>query len=147
LSFNITKRHSILVAEDDAEDRYLLQTAFEEQGYTHKIDFVEDGVDVLSYLSAVENDEALSFPQFILLDLNMPRKDGKQVLREVKSNAIFKKIPIIVFTTARNEADVNTCYELGANTYIVKPLSFKELLSVADNLRNYWLETAIVPSL
>lgn len=140
--------NSILIADDDADDRYLLETAFLEKGYTERIDFVENGVEVLNYLFNLraDADNSVRYPRFILLDLNMPKKDGREVLREMKANPLFRKIPVIVFTTTKNESEINRCYELGANTYIIKPVSFDALLNVVDNIRSYWLHTAAVPS-
>ncbi len=138
----------ILIAEDDADDRYLLQTAFSEIGYPEKIDFVENGIEVLNYLDTnytnnYSDEKAL--PGFILLDLNMPKKDGREVLKELKQHPVFKKIPVIVFTTTKNEIEIKRCYELGANSYIVKPISFDALLKVVENIRSYWFQTASIP--
>jgi CheY-like chemotaxis protein len=128
----------ILIAEDDADDRFLLQTAFLENGYTDTIDFVENGVEVLSYLRD-------NIPSFILLDLNMPKKNGREVLREIKENPELKKIPVIIFTTTKNEMEINRCYELGANSYIVKPSSFEQLLKIIHQISSYWLITSASP--
>ncbi len=138
---------SILIAEDDSDDRFLLQTAFKEKGYTDKLDFVENGVELLDYLYDIHDKKGsnVSFPYLILLDLNMPKKDGREALKELKQHPVLKKIPIIVFTTTKSEAEVNRCYELGANTYIVKPVSFEKLLEVLENIRSYWTSTATIP--
>lgn len=138
----------ILIAEDDADDRFLLQTAFEEKGYKEKIEFVENGVELLSFLTdiAAKTNGDRYFPGFILLDLNMPKKDGREVLKEMKQHPDLKKIPVIVFTTTKNDHEIKRCYELGANTYIVKPISFDGLLKVVEDIRNYWLLTASVPA-
>jgi CheY-like chemotaxis protein len=138
----------ILIAEDDADDRYLLQTAFSEIGHPEKIDFVENGIEVLNYLETnytnnSSDDKAL--PGFILLDLNMPKKDGREVLKELKAHPVFKKIPVIVFTTTKNEIEIKRCYELGANSYVVKPISFDALLKVVENIRSFWFQTASIP--
>ncbi|HEY8896694.1 MAG TPA: response regulator [Niastella sp.] len=138
----------ILIAEDDADDRYLLQTAFEEVGCCEQIDFVENGIEVLNYLDNIytSNDmEIKALPGFILLDLNMPKKDGREVLKELKQHPVFKKIPVIVFTTTKNEIEIKRCYELGANSYIVKPISFDALLKVVENIRSFWFHTASIP--
>ena len=132
---------TILVAEDDADDRFLIQTAFEEKGYTDKLDFVENGVELISYLSDKGKDD---MPRIILLDLNMPKKDGRQVLRELKQHELFKRIPIVVFTTTKNENEIGRCYDLGANTYIVKPTTFNELLFLVEQIRSYWLNAATI---
>lgn len=136
-----------MIAEDDADDRFLFETAFAEKGYSDQLEFVENGVDLLNYLNALETNKESEdlYPGFILLDLNMPRKDGREVLKEIKQHPVFKRIPVIVFTTTKNEMEIRRCYELGANTYIVKPVSFEALLSVVDNIRSYWLNTASIP--
>jgi CheY-like chemotaxis protein len=82
-----------------------------------------------------------------MLDLNMPKKNGKEVLSEIKQHPLFKRIPVIVYTTTKSELEVRRCYELGANTYIVKPISFDSLLNVVQSIRNYWLSTASIPIL
>ncbi len=138
----------ILIAEDDADDRYLIGTAFAEKGYSEKIDFVENGVELLNYLDGIlgsENGDDKNFPCVILLDLNMPKKDGREVLKELKQHPIFKKIPVIVFTTTKNEIEIKRCYELGANSYVVKPLTFDDLLLVVENIRSYWFKIASIP--
>ncbi|MBO9199278.1 MULTISPECIES: response regulator [Niastella] len=138
----------ILIAEDDADDRYLLQTAFTEIGFPEKIDFVENGIEVLNYLDTIytrNNSAEKALPGFILLDLNMPKKDGREVLKELKQHPVFKKIPVIVFTTTKNEIEIKRCYELGANSYVVKPISFDALLKVVENIRSFWFQTASIP--
>src|SRR3982074_3785111 len=116
----------ILIAEDDADDRFLFKTAFEEKGFNDKIEFVENGIELWKLLLKIADKEigARVYPSFILLDLNMPKKDGREVLREIKQHPEFKKIPVVVFTTTNSENEVKRCYELGANTYVVKPVSF-----------------------
>src|SRR5579875_156067 len=109
----------ILIAEDDADDRFLLQAAFEENGFKDKLQFVENGVEVIDYLNSIKATGALKkLPRFILLDLNMPKKDGREVLKELKQHAEFKKIPVVIFSTTNNEHEMRRCYELGANSYI-----------------------------
>ena|SRR5256714_5654200 len=142
---NSMKKFYILIAEDDADDRFLLKTAFEESGYKNTLKFVENGVELLKHLKEVtegkNNDE---FPGFILLDLNMPKKDGREVLKEIKENKVFKKIPVIVFTTTKNENEINRCYELGANSYVVKPLVFDELVHIIQGLHSYWFKISSI---
>jgi CheY-like chemotaxis protein len=142
------KRAFILIAEDDADDRFLLQTAFDEKGFNDKIEFVENGVELIKYLDAIatKNTEEASYPGFILLDLNMPKKNGREALQELKQHPIFKSIPVIVYTTTKNEMEIRRCYELGANSYIVKPARFEALLKVVEDIRTYWLHTASIPS-
>jgi CheY-like chemotaxis protein len=138
----------ILVAEDDADDRFLLETAFAEKGFGERLTFVENGVELLDYLHGVGSGNSsmeTTLPGFILLDLNMPKKDGREVLKEIKEDPRFKKIPVIIFTTTKNETEITRCYELGANTYIVKPVGFDLLLKTVDDIRSYWFKTAQIP--
>jgi len=137
----------ILIAEDDADDRFLLQSAFEENGFTDKLHFVENGVELLEYLyTLLSNGNNSKLPRFILLDLNMPKKDGREVLKEIKQNADLKKIPVIIFSTTNNEQEMKRCYELGANSYITKPNSFESLIKTVAALRSYWIHTTSIPS-
>jgi Response regulator containing a CheY-like receiver domain and an HTH DNA-binding domain len=136
----------ILIAEDDADDRFLLQTAFVENGFNDRLCFVENGVEVLDHLMKLETNDAASLPRFILLDLNMPKKDGREVLKELKQNEKFKNIPVVIFSTTNNEQEMRRCYELGANSYITKPNSFENLLKTVAALRSYWLQTAPITS-
>ncbi len=132
----------ILVAEDDADDRFLLQAAFEENGFTDTLHFVENGVELIEYLNdlTVSHGKA-KMPRFILLDLNMPKKDGREVLKEIKQSVAFKNIPVIIFSTTNNELEMKRCYELGANSYITKPNSFESLIKTVAALRGYWVQT------
>ena len=136
----------ILIAEDDADDRFLLQAAFEENGFSDKLHFVENGVEVLDYLLSFKGAEKeKQLPRFILLDLNMPKKDGREVLRELKQHPDLRKIPVVIFSTTNNEHEMRRCYELGANSYITKPNSFESLLKTVAALRSYWMHTTSVP--
>jgi CheY-like chemotaxis protein len=118
----------ILIADDDADDRFLLQTAFQENGFQDEIEFVENGVELLRFLNEIiqkSSPKHTDFPGFILLDLNMPKKGGREALQEIKQHPVLKSIPVIVYTTTKNENEIKRCYELGANTYIVKPVRFE----------------------
>jgi CheY-like chemotaxis protein len=138
----------ILIAEDDADDRFLLQTVFEEKGYEDKLEFVENGVELLEFLDDIHEKRTNGryYPGLILLDLNMPKKDGREALKEIKQHPVFKKIPVIVFTTTKSENEIKRCYELGANTYVVKPVSYDALIKVIDDIRSYWFNTASIPA-
>ena len=133
--------YNIIVAEDDSDDRTLLETAFRETGLEVELVFVNNGVELLKLLTAQKRSVA---PRVIMLDLNMPKKDGRESLKELKQHPDLKKIPVIIFTTTNNAAEINRCYELGANTYVVKPDTYADLLKVVKHLKNYWFEIASV---
>lgn len=126
----------ILIAEDDADDRFLLETAFNENGFSEQLYFVPDGVELMRFLN---KQTVAAQPSFIILDLNMPKKDGREVLGEIKSNPELKDIPVIIFSTTNNEQEMKRCYQLGANSYITKPNSYHHLLEIIAQLRNYWI--------
>lgn len=133
----------ILIAEDDADDRYLMKTALAETGITEEVQYVENGVEVLSFLEAItEENGDTNYPKFILLDLNMPKMDGREVLKKIKSNDAYRKIPVIVFSTTKNQMEVKRCYDLGANTYVVKPISYDTLVATIRDICTYWFNTA-----
>ena len=133
----------ILVAEDDADDLFLMKTALEETGITETVQYVENGVEVINFIESINSEKGeCNYPEFILLDLNMPKMDGREVLKKLKSNEIYRKIPIIVFSTTKNQLEVKRCYDLGANTYIVKPVSYDTLVETIKDLCNYWFKTA-----
>ena len=138
-------KYSILIAEDDEDDRFLLKTAFLERQYSERVDFVHNGVELVNYLDSLQEKKIdRHFPSFVLLDLNMPKKDGREVLQFMKQHPVYKRIPVIIFTTTKSETEIRHCYELGANTYIVKPTSFDGLLRVLDEIRSYWIQTATI---
>ncbi len=133
----------ILIAEDDADDRFLMQKALDESGEDMKFEFVENGVELLEHLNNIKADSSKNkYPKFILLDLNMPKMDGREVLKNIKTNADYKKIPVIIFSTTKNQIEVKRCYDLGANTYIVKPANFDLLVETIQHIRTYWFKTA-----
>ncbi len=132
---NENNKSTVLVAEDDEDDRLLLKEAVDELGFSVDLLFVEDGEELLDYLSKAGNGKA-NEPDLILLDLNMPKKDGRQALREIKETAEYSTIPVAVLTTSSSETDRWYCYDLGANNFITKPPSFDGLKDAV----NYLLE-------
>lgn len=135
---------NILIAEDDADDRTLLRDAFSLNGRKEGIHFVNDGQELINLLSAKKNEEEL--PDLILMDLNMPRKDGREALREIKRNPLLSQIPVIVMSTSRSEDDIASTYQLGVNSYIIKPSNFQTLVNAIKNLCAFWLTTTSLPS-
>ncbi len=130
-------KHSVLIVDDDADDRESIRDAFLENKHQHNYVFMKDGDQLLSHLS--EKNETTGF-RIILLDLNMPGKDGKDVLKEIKTNSTWQPIPVIVLTTSSSEKDRELSYELGANCFVTKPSSFKELISITDSIAKLWLK-------
>jgi CheY-like chemotaxis protein len=139
------RKFSILIAEDDPDDRFLIKKAFEENKAGETVHFVDNGIKALEYLKKIQ-EENHSYPNLIILDLNMPFQNGKEVLKEIKEDVVLKKIPVVIFSTSSNESVIDKCYELGANTYIIKPISFEQLLKVVERLKTYWLQTASLPA-
>lgn len=126
----------ILMADDDADDRFLVQAAFEDNNLSHSIVFFEDGEQLLNYLIPKEDN---SKPNLILLDLNMPKRDGREVLKIIRTNEKWNDIPIIIFSTSNAPDDIVTAYQLGANCYIIKPSSYEELKDVMLSVHKFWL--------
>lgn len=137
-------QQSILIAEDD-DDHYLLTCeAFEHAEVAQPLERVKDGEELMMNLfGRLEKSEPL--PAVILLDLNMPKKDGREVLREIKEHPGLKKIPVIIMTTSTADSDVHTSYEYGASTFINKPVSFTQLIEMVKVFNRYWFEFATVP--
>lgn len=86
------------------------------------------------------------YPRLILLDVNMPKKDGREVLKEIRQHSVFKRIAVIIFTTTKGQKEVNGCYDLGCNSYIMKPDSYEELLKITGDICTFWFEIAVIPS-
>jgi two-component system response regulator len=139
---------TILMADDDPDDRQLTREAFEEAKLANDIRFVEDGVELLDYLHRRGKfaDPATSpRPGIILLDLNMPRKDGREALQELKQDPRFRAIRVIILTTSKAEEDILRTYNLSAASYITKPVTFEALVDVVRTLGKYWLEIVELP--
>ena len=134
---------TILMAEDDPEDRLLAQDALAESRLANSIRFVEDGEELLDYLrhrGRWSDPDDAPRPGIILLDLNMPRKDGREALRELKADPDLRRIPVIVLTTSRADEDIHRSYNMGVNSFIVKPVTFDSLVEIMRVLGKYWLE-------
>lgn len=138
----------IVCADDDADDRMLVQDAFEEAGLSEGLQFVQDGEELLDYLSQKNGFDTKNapWPDIILLDLNMPRKDGREALGEIKRNAKMRRIPVVVLTTSKAMEDISKSYDLGASGFITKPVTYEGLVDAARTLRKYWFEVAELPS-
>lgn len=134
---------TILMADDDADDRLMTREAFEASHLKNDLRFVENGVELLDYLyrrGRYADPESSPRPSIILLDLNMPKKDGREALEEIKKDLNLRNIRIIVLTTSKAEEDIYRTYNLGAASYITKPVTFESLVDVVKTLGKYWLE-------
>ena len=140
--------HPILIAEDDEDDYLLTIEALKEAGVDSQIKWVKDGEELMDYLEPIgakirKTDS--EFPSLILLDLNMPRKDGREVLEEIKKNETLRKIPVVILTTSKAETDINHAYDLGVNSYIQKPVRFSEFVEVIKVVSHYWFHIVKLP--
>ena len=144
----IPKPVTILMAEDDPEDRMLTQDGFEESRLANDLRFVEDGEELMDYLyrrGKFSDPVQSPRPGLILLDLNMPRKDGREALEEIKADPNLRSIPVIVLTTSKAEEDIVRSYDTGANSYITKPVTFHGLVDALKVLNRYWFEIVELP--
>lgn len=131
-------KHSIFIVDDDADDRESIRDAFLENKHHQEYILMHNGDQLIEHFSARE----LKHPTVILLDLNMPGKDGKDVLKELKTNKKLQPIPVIIFTTSSSEKDKEYSYQLGANCFVTKPDSYKELISITDSIAKLWFVEA-----
>ena len=129
-------RKTILVAEDDSNDIFLLKTAFQKAGIDVQMRFVEDGEQAIQYLKAGQEHPV---PELLLLDLKMPRVNGFEVLEWIRKQPRLKRMLTIVMTSSDEPRDINRAYDLGANSYLVKPSDLTHLISLAEHLHNYWM--------
>jgi CheY-like chemotaxis protein len=139
---------SILIADDDADDRMMAKDALEECRLTNPIDFVEDGVELLAYLrreGRYATPGSSRRPGLIILDLNMPKMDGREALRAIKVDPLLRRIPIVVMTTSKAEEDIYRTYDLGVSSFVTKPVTFDGLVSVMRDLGRYWFEIVELP--
>jgi len=140
---------TILYADDDTEDRMLVKEAWDENRLANPLHFVEDGEELMDYLRRRGKyidlkDDAM--PGMILLDLNMPRKDGREALQEIKADPRLRKIPVVILTTSKAEEDIFRAYDLGVNSFILKPVTFESLVDITLTLSKYWFEVVELPA-
>jgi CheY-like chemotaxis protein len=140
---------TILMADDDADDRQLTKEAFDEAKLDNDLRFVEDGVELLDYLmrqGKYKEPDSSPRPALILLDLNMPRMDGREALTQIKADPRFRAIRIVVLTTSKAEEDILRIYKLSAASYIVKPVTFDSLVDTIKTMGKYWFEIVELPN-
>ncbi len=145
---NSTKSIKIVVADDDPDDRLFMREALADSKFGKDLSFVTDGEDLMDYLyrrGAYANLAKDTRPGLILLDLNMPKKDGREALKEIKTDPTLRSIPVVVLTTSKAEEDVFRTYDLGVSSFITKPVSFEGLVEVMHALGKYWFEVVELP--
>ncbi len=136
----------ILLIEDNPGDTRLLEEAFGECGLDHRLAVVTDGVEAMRYLRREKPYTRGFRPDLILLDLNLPRKDGREVLMEIKTDAALRRIPVVILSTSAAEADILAAYDRHANCYISKPLDLDAFFAVAESIRRFWVDTVKLPA-
>ncbi|MBN9425898.1 MAG: response regulator [Burkholderiales bacterium] len=147
----MTTKHQpvvILMADDDADDRLLCQQALAESRVLNDLRFVEDGEQLLDYLyrrNAFADPASSPRPGLILLDLNMPRMDGREALRIIKADPALRKIPVVIMTTSQAEEDIDRSYDYGANSFVTKPVTFERLVELMQTMGRYWVEFVEIP--
>ena len=138
----------LLMADDDEDDRLMAKDALDEAAFVNPIFFVEDGEELMDFLyrrGQYKSEGRPVQPGLILLDLNMPKKDGREALKEIKGNPELRKIPVVILTTSKAEEDIFSSYDLGANSYIIKPDTFKSLVEIMKDVKRYWFGIVELP--
>lgn len=139
------KALDILLVEDNPSDARLLMEAFKECDMPANVFTVEDGVEAIKYLRKQNGYNEARRPCIVILDLNLPRKNGKEVLKEIKSDAILKTIPVVIFSTSTSPEDITSSYELSANSYISKPSDYPRLVEIIKSMKSFWFNSAQLP--
>lgn len=135
----------ILLVEDNEGDVGLVEEVFEDARIRNVIHVAEDGEDAMNFLNKIAPFEKVATPDLILLDLNLPGKDGREVLEEIKSDKKLRSIPVVVLTTSKAEEDIIKSYDLHANSYITKPVDFDQFIKVVKSIEDFWLEVVRLP--
>ncbi len=139
------KQINILLVEDDPEDVQLTQEVLQMTKMKLDIDIARDGIEALEFLNNVSNEKKKGLPDLILLDLNMPRMNGHEFIREVKNDHRFSKIPVVVLSTSSTENDIKESYTSGVSCYITKPVGLKEFQKVVEAINNFWFTVVKFP--
>lgn len=137
---------NILLVEDNPADARLIKEVFKDTKIKNKLYVVKDGVNAMAFLNQEEGYADMPIPDVILLDLNLPRKDGREVLKELKEDEALKRVPIVILTTSSAEEDIIRTYNNHANCYITKPVDFEKFLKVINSIEDFWLTVVRLPS-
>lgn len=140
------KTKTILLIEDNRGDVRLVKEALKESSVSYQILVAKNGIEAMAYLHREEPYAFVPRPDLILLDLNLPKKDGREVLAEIKNDPNLKRIPVLVLTTSKNEEDVRKSYDLHVNAYITKSGNLKQLFKIVKSIEEFWLEIVTLPS-
>ncbi|MBF0265032.1 MAG: response regulator [Gammaproteobacteria bacterium] len=142
---NTAHHINILLVEDNPGDARLAQEGIKELGFQHTLSIVDDGLKAINYLHRQGEFENVSQPDLILLDLNLPKKSGKEVLAEIKEDIHLRTIPVVVLSTSKSEKDISEVYNLHGNCYITKPVDFEEFVNVVKTINNFWFNLVKLP--
>lgn len=135
----------VLLVEDNPGDALLTRIALEDSKISVHLNVVEDGVEAMAFLRKQGNYADAPHPDIVLLDLNLPRKDGREVLAEIKADQSFKRIPVVVLTTSQSEEDILKAYNLSANCFITKPVDFDQFVKIVQSIENFWFAIVKLP--
>lgn len=135
----------VLLVEDNPGDAELIRIALEDSKVSINLNVVEDGVEAMAFLRKQEKYNQVPNPDIVLLDLNLPKKDGREVLAEIKADAALKRIPVVVLTTSQAEEDILKAYSLAANCYITKPVDFDQFVKIVQSIENFWFAIVKLP--
>ncbi len=138
----MNRNASILICDDDEDDLYLVKSVFNDTKFGNQTVYLKNGVELLDYLQNNKDETSVGL---VLLDLNMPKMDGRETLKMIKSNPEFRRIPVIILTTSNSPQDIHQCYELGANCFITKPSSYEGLNDAIKTLSKFWFELSHLP--
>ncbi|MDE2027788.1 MAG: response regulator [Candidatus Omnitrophica bacterium] len=131
---------NLLIAEDNEPEQVIIKEAFQEAGVEHDLYFVRDGIEALEFLKSQDASHPLPAIDLVLLDLNMPRKNGLEVLSEIKRNSKWAHVPVLVLSNSEFPKDIRRCYDMGANAYINKPVDFEDFVGLARAINLFWLK-------
>lgn len=146
MSIEMIGTHKIIfLVEDNKADIRLIQEALKTSSLLHQLVTVTDGIKAMTYLRQEGEYANVGHPDLILLDLNLPRKDGREVLAEIKSDPRLKRIPVVILTTSKNQDDIFHSYDLHANCYITKPRNLSQLFQIIQSIEDFWFSTATLP--
>lgn len=147
MSKDLNRSLEVLLVEDNPGDARLAKEAFKDGSSKspNRLHLVVDGVQAMQFLRREGDYADAPQPNIILLDLNLPRKDGREVLEEIKTDPELKKIPVLIMTTSHSERDILQSYELQANAYLTKPIDFDEFMGASSALQSFWFQTAELP--